>query len=76
MPDAANVRGMHGKLSSPHLAVHAQIRHVRGLVLIRSLLAGRSATPAELAVCDAVIAAGRRELADLVARADAYVSAA
>jgi len=67
---------MHGKPSQPHPAVRAQILHIRGLVLIRSLLADRGATPAELAECDAVIATGRLELADLAARAGAYASAA
>jgi hypothetical protein len=64
------------KLSDSQRAVDAQILHVRGLVLIRLLLADRGATPAELADCDAVIATGRFELAELAARANAYASAA
>jgi hypothetical protein len=43
-----------------------QIRHVRGLVLIRALIAERGASDAELAECDAVIAECRRELAEKV----------
>jgi hypothetical protein len=64
---------MYRKLSDRQRAVNEQIRHVRGLVLIRALLADRGATPAELQEYDAVIAAGRRELAEL---AVAYASAA
>jgi hypothetical protein len=43
-----------------------QIRHVRGLVLIRALVAERGASEEELAECDAVIAECRRELAEKV----------
>jgi hypothetical protein len=67
---------MQTKPSHPQPAIHAQIRHIRGLLLIRSLLADRGATAAELAECDAVIAAGRFELAELAARAGSYASAA
>jgi hypothetical protein len=67
---------MYRKRTDPHRAVDEQIRHVRGLVLIRALLAERGAAADELAECDAVIAACRRELADLAMRAGAYASAA
>ncbi len=65
---------MNRKLSDPRRAVDEQIRHVRGLVLIRTLLAARGATPAELAEYDDVIAGCRRELAEL-AGASAPVAA-
>jgi hypothetical protein len=67
---------MYMKMSDPQHAVDEQIRHVRGLVLIRTLLTERGATAAELADCDAVIASGRRQLAELAVRAGAYASAA
>jgi hypothetical protein len=67
---------MYRKSSDPQRDVDEQIRHVRGLVLIRTLLTDRGATAAELAECDAVIAAGRQELAELAVRAGAYASAA
>jgi hypothetical protein len=67
---------MYRKLSDPQRDVDDQILHVRGLVLIRTLLADRGATPAELDRCDDVIAGCRRELAELVARAGVCASAA
>jgi len=67
---------MQRKPSHTQREVQAQILHIRGLLLIRSLLADRGATQAELAECDTVIATGRFELADLAARAGAYASAA
>jgi hypothetical protein len=60
----------------PQREVDAQIRHVRGLVLIRTLLAERGASRAELAECDDVIDSCRRELAELALRTGAYPSAA
>ena len=62
------------KRSDPRRAVDEQILHIRGLVLIRTLLADRGATPAELAEYDDVIDRCRRELADL-AGASAPVAA-
>jgi hypothetical protein len=56
---------MIGKLSDQRRAVDEQILHIRGLVLIRALLADRGATPAEMAEYDDVIAGCRRELAEL-----------
>lgn len=70
------MRAMYRKLSDPQRDVDAQILHIRGLVLIRSLLVDRGASPGELAECDDVIATGRRELAELAVRAGAYASAA
>ena len=67
---------MYSKLSDPQRAVDEQILHLRGLVLIRTLLADRGAPPAELAECDDVISHGRQELAELAARAGSYASAA
>jgi hypothetical protein len=67
---------MNRKPWDPQRDVDAQILHIRCLVLIRSLLADRGATPAELAECDDVIAAGRQKLAELAFRAGAYASAA
>ena len=67
---------MHRKLSDSQRAVDEEIRHIRGLVLIRSLLADRGASAAELQECDVVIAGCRRELVALALRAGAYASAA
>ncbi len=57
------------KLSDPQRDVRDQVRHVRGLVLIRTLLEERGASVSELAECDSVIAVSRRELTELAARA-------
>ena len=59
------------KLSDPQREVRDQVRHVRGLVLIRTLLEERGASVTELAECDSVIAGSRQELAELAARAAA-----
>ncbi|HXR10720.1 MAG TPA: hypothetical protein VN770_00360 [Gaiellaceae bacterium] len=67
---------MYRKLADPQRDVDVEIGHIRGLVLIRRLLAERGATPAELHACDAVIAESRRQLADLALLAGAYASAA
>jgi len=75
-PAAANVPAMYRKLSERQPALDEQIVHIRGLVFIRMLLAGRGATPAELAECDHVIAGCRRELAELAVRSGARASAA
>jgi len=56
--------------------VDEEIRHIRGLVLIRQLLAERGVPPHELRECDAVIEACRTRLADLAVRAGAFASAA
>ena len=57
---------MYRKLTDPQREVDAEIGHVRGLVLIRRLLAERGATAAELLECDVVIAKSRRRVADAV----------
>lgn len=67
---------MHRKLGDPQRAVDEEIGHIRGLVLIRSMLAERGASAAELRECDAVIADRRRELADLAIRASAHAPVA
>lgn len=67
---------MYRKLEDPQRAVDDEIGHIKGLVLIRRLLAERGAPTGELRECDAVIAESRRQLADLAIRAGAYSSAA
>jgi hypothetical protein len=62
---------MYRKLSDPQRQVDAEIGHIRGLVLIRRLLADHGASPAELRECDVVIAESRRQLAELSIRAAA-----
>jgi hypothetical protein len=59
------------KLGDPQRQVDEEIVHIRGLVLIRTLLAERGATAAELRECDAVISDCRGRLADLALRASA-----
>jgi hypothetical protein len=59
------------------LELDQEIRHVRGLVFIRKLLAQRGAEAAELAECDEEIARQRVRLAALARRASApYAHAA
>lgn len=72
----ANVTPMYRKLSDPQLEVDAEIRHVRDLVYLRSLLAERGATMDELRQYDAAIAERRSELARSVKRAAGYAAAA
>ena len=48
--------------------VDDELRHIRGLVLIRRLLAQRGATAAELHECDVVIDDSRRRLARVALR--------
>jgi hypothetical protein len=67
---------MYRKLADPQRAVDEEIGHIRGLVLIRRMLAERGATAVELNECDAVIAACRRQLATLAQSAGVYSSAA
>jgi len=67
---------MHTKLADPQRQVDAQIGHIQGLVFIRRLLAERGAGPDELRECDDVIAASRRQLADLALLAGTCSSAA
>lgn len=67
---------MYRKLADPQRAVDEEIGHIRGLVLIRRMLAERGATAAELRECDAVIADCRSTLAALALSAGAYTSAA
>ncbi len=74
---SANVTRMYRKLSDPQGEVDDEIRHIRDLVFVRSLLARRGATYAELRDCDAVIDGVRRQLADSAKRASArYATAA
>ena len=67
---------MYRKVGDPQRSVDEEIRHIRGLVLIRQLLAERGVPPHELRECDAVIEACRTRLADLAVRAAAFASAA
>ena len=67
---------MHRKLGGPQRDVDEEIRHIRGLVLIRQLLAERGAPSHELRECDAVVEACRTRLADLAIRAGSFASAA
>ena len=67
---------MYRKLGDPQRDVDEEIRHIRGLVLIRQLLAERGAPSHELCECDAVIEACRTRLADLAVRAGSFASAA
>lgn len=67
---------MYRKLGDPQRDVDEEIRHIRGLVLIRQLLAERGAQSDELLECDAVIAVCRSRLADLAVRAGVFASAA
>jgi hypothetical protein len=67
---------MYRKLADPQRFVDEEIGHIRGLVLIRRMLAERGATASELRDCDAVIDGCRRELADLALRAGVYSSVA
>ena len=62
---------MYRKLGDPQREVDAEITHIRGLVLIRKMLAERGASASELRECDAVIADCRRDLAQLAVRAAA-----
>jgi hypothetical protein len=59
------------KLGHPHREVDEEIGHLRGLVLIRRMLAERGAPATELRECDAVIAECRLQLADLAVRSAA-----
>jgi hypothetical protein len=70
------VAAVYRKLGDPQREVDEEIGHIRGLVLIRQLLAERGAPAHELRECDAVIAACRARLADLAVRAGAFASAA
>jgi len=62
---------MYRKLGDPQRQVDEEIGHIRGLVLIRKMLAERGAPDAELRECDAVIARCRVDLAELAVRAAA-----
>jgi len=73
---AANVTPMYRKLSDPQTEVDAEIRHIRDLVFLRSVLAKRGATDDELRQYDAAIAERRSELARSVKRASVYAPAA
>jgi hypothetical protein len=64
------------KFTDPQCEISAEIGHIRGLVLIRRMLAERGATPAELRDCDAVIGESRKRIADAVRAAEAYAAEA
>ncbi|MGH2972642.1 MAG: hypothetical protein ACRDNM_04210 [Gaiellaceae bacterium] len=59
------------KLGDPQRQMDEEIGHIRGLVLIRKMLAERGAPEAELRECDAVIMRCRSDLAELAVRAAA-----
>ncbi|HSX21450.1 MAG TPA: hypothetical protein VLE97_01595 [Gaiellaceae bacterium] len=67
---------MYRKLSDPQFEVDAEIRHLRDLVFLRTVLAERGATADELQQYDAVIAERRSELARSARRAAVYAPAA
>lgn len=67
---------MHRKPSDPRREIDLQIDHIRGLVLIRRMLADRGATQSELGECDAVIAGCRLQLVDLALHGGARPSVA
>ena len=73
---AQNRAAMYRKLGDPQRDVDEEIGHIRGLVLIRKMLAERGSPASELRECDATIAECRLRLADLAIRAGAYASAA
>jgi len=73
---AKNVAAMYRKLGDPQREVDEEITHIRGLVLIRTMLAERGSPASELRDCDAVIAECRLRLADLAIRAGSFASAA
>ena len=73
---AAKVAAVYRKLGDPQREVDDEIGHIRGLVLIRQLLAERGALASELRDCDAVIAACRVRLAGMAVRAGVFASAA
>lgn len=75
-PTTTNVAAMYRKLGDPQREVDDEITHIRGLVLIRRMLAERGSPASELRDCDAVIAERRLRLADLAIRAGAFASAA
>lgn len=67
---------MYRKLGDPQRDVDQQIDHIRGLVLIRRMLAERGAAASELRECDSTIAENRLQLAELAIRAGSYSSVA
>ena len=71
-----NLTPMYRKLSDPQIEVDAEIRHIRDLVFLRSLLAERGAAPDELRQYDAVITESRAQLASSAKRAAGYATAA
>lgn len=62
------------KPGNPRRQVDEEIGHIRGLVLIRKMLAERGAPETELRECDAVIARCRSELAEPALRAGAFAA--
>jgi hypothetical protein len=72
----ARLTRLHRDSSSPRAELDDEIRHVRDLVLIRTLLSIRGAPAAELVECDAVIDTARGRLAEVAKRAAPYATAA
>jgi hypothetical protein len=71
----APVTGLHRDTPSPQAEVDKEIRHIRDLVFIRTLLSTRgAATEAELRTYDAAIDDARSQLAETAKRA--YATAA
>jgi hypothetical protein len=72
----APVTRPHRDSSSPQAEVDGEIRHIRDLVFIRTLLATRGAIAAELREYDAAIDAARNQLAETAKRAAGYATTA
>jgi hypothetical protein len=71
------VTGVRRDPSSPQAEVDKELRHVRDLVFMRTLLSTRGAGDAELRGYDAAIDDARRQLAEAAQRASAcYATAA
>jgi hypothetical protein len=75
--NSASFATTHRRASDPQRRVDEEIRHIRDLVFVRSLLAARGAPAAELGRYDAVIDEARVQLAESARLASApYVAAA
>jgi hypothetical protein len=70
----APVTRLHRDTPSPQADVDKEIRHIRDLVFVRTLLSTRGATEAELRTYDATIGDARSQLAETAKRA--YATAA
>ena len=74
MTDLALAHPAHGSRSMP-ADLDAEVRHVRDLVFVRTLLAERGAAAEELAACDIEIEHQRRRLAACARRSAARYAA-